>query len=262
MSTDYQELVNKINKVYFYTRVSTEKQVKEDGQDGVGLEAQVQICSRFYQTHFENQLRMSPEIVFDVGSTFNNQNKMPNFDAMVENLHVGSLIIIVDISRLGRNVYHTFRNYEKIEQSKSFIISVSDGKIFNKSRMDDLHFFNKSVAAEAFSTEKSVNTKAIIELIRERGGHVGGVPFGMKLKRGKHGVHKLEKNPKEQMIIRKIITMYSRGIKLSDIHRSILNNPNNKYRGKPINKSLVCSIIRKYKNEQRHVSDDIDRMNI
>lgn len=262
MSIDYQELTKEINKVYFYTRVSTEKQVKENGEDGVGLEAQVMICSSFYSKHFESTLRIIPEIVNDVGSTFNNQNKMPNFDSMVESLPERSLIIIVDISRLGRNVYHTFRNYEKIEQSRSYIISVSDGKVFNRSRMDDLHFFNKSVAAETFSTEKSANSKAIVQIIREKGGYVGGIPFGMRLKKGKHGVHKLERKPNEQIIIKKIITMYLRGIRVSDIHKSLTNNPNNKYRGRPITKSLCSIIIRKYKNEQNKLHFELNNMNI
>ena len=117
--------------------------------------------------------------------------------------------------------------------------------------MDDLHFFNKSVAAEAFSTEKSVNSKAIIQLIKEKGGYFGGVPFGVRLKKGNYGIHKLERKPNEQIIIRKIISMNLRGIIVRDIHKYLANNPNNKYRGKAITKSLIISVIRKYKKEQK-----------
>ena len=259
-------VIEDIKKVYIYTRVSTEKQVKGDTDKydtyGLGMEAQVQICIRFYQDQIEDQLRMIPEIVSDVGSTFNDQGKMPKFDSMLESLPENSLILIVDVSRLGRNIYHSVRNYEIIEQKKSWLYSVNENKVFGKVRADDLFFFNKTIEAESFSLNKSSNTKAIFDIIRSNGGYVGGIPFGMKLERGPRGVHKLKRDSKQNMIIKKVITMYTRGIKVSDIEKVLANNPANNYRGKPITKSLISRTIRKYKLEQQVVTNEMAEMGV
>lgn len=259
-------LIENIKMVYIYTRVSTEKQVKGETNKhdtyGLGMEAQVEICIKFYQEQIEHELRMIPEIISDVGSTFNDQGKMPNFDSMLENLPEGSLILIVDVSRLGRNIYHSIKNYEIIEQKKSWLYSVNENKVFGKIRADDLFFFNKTIEAESFSLNKSVNTKAIFEIIKSKGGHVGGIPFGMKLEKGEHGIHKLKRDTKQGLIIKKVITMYTRGIRVGEIEKVLANNPNNKYRGRPIKKSLISKIVRKYKLEQNTVTRGLSDINL
>lgn len=259
-------LVTDIKHIYIYTRVSTEDQVKggksKHDDYGLGMQAQVEICSNFYNENLEFDLRTTPQIISDVGSTFNDQGKMVNFDLLLKNLPEKSLIMIVDVSRLGRNIYQTTRNYEIIEKAKSWIYSVNENKIFGKDRGDDLFFFGKSLEAESFSINKSSNTKAIFKIIKDKGGYIGGIPFGMRLRKGKGGVHKLERNPKQSMTIKKIITMYTRGIRVGDIEKSLANNNANNYKGKPIKKSLISRIVRKYKLEQAAISGNIANMQL
>lgn len=171
-----------VSEIYIYIRVSTEKQVNENGINCIGIQAQVNICKKFINARL-SYLNKIPIVISDVGSTFNNQKAMKNFDQLMENLSRYSLILVTDVSRLGRNIYHSFRNYETIEKNNSFIISVNDNKMFGDIRSNDIHFFNKSIEAESFSLEKSINMKARNEIIREAGGHIGGFPFGMMRKK-------------------------------------------------------------------------------
>lgn len=259
---DFQELSREIEKVYFYIRVSTKKQVNVDNEYNIGIQAQAAICAKYYKRYLEGSLALIPEIVSDVGSTFNNQDSLPNLDRMLRELPEKSLILITDVSRLGRNVYHSIRNYEIIEKSKCYVIAVNENKIFGKYRQDDLYFFQKTIEAESFSIEKSINTKARIELIRERGGHVGGIKFGKRLKKSVNGLHRIENNPKEQLIIRKIIGMHIKKYSGASIKRCLDNNPSNKYRNKPISQGLVYKIIKDYRREQKNLTDHFNTLNV
>jgi hypothetical protein len=186
---------------FVYTRVSSKSQEGDSNDNylGPGIQLQNEICLNAYRGLFPR--RAVPQVRSDTGSTFNNQDKLIELDALIEDLPENSLIVIHDVSRLGRNVYQTFKKvYEPVEQKKSMIYSVTDDRVFGLDRSVDMEFFRKSVEAEAESVNKSKFARSRNEIIRRNGGYVGGVPFGMKSVK-RNGVRKLERDPSVKRII-------------------------------------------------------------
>lgn len=259
---EFSDVVSEISNVYFYTRVSTVSQIKENSIYGIGIEAQSIICAEYFNSKLRHLISKIPEIIQDVGSTYDNQDALVNLDNLLNNLPERSLIIITDVSRLGRNVYQTIKNYEKVEMKRSFIIEANNNKIFALNRADDFHFFHRSLDSEYSSVEKSINTKKRIEIIRRQNGHIGGIPFGKKLVKGRNGVHRLASDPKQQMILRKIISMHRKNTKPKEITSLLANNRSNNYRGVPVKISMVRKIIKEFKRDTNTLNSGIGNISL
>lgn len=258
--------MNNHSAAIIYVRVSTFYQTgkKETGKysSGPALNGQIEICKRFYNDMFPN--RVDPIIVSDVGSSFNDKYKLVNLDNMINNMDENTLIIIHDISRLGRNVYQTFSNvYESVELKKSKIYSVIDKKLFGHDRLEDMDFFRQSVEAEAESAKRSAIAKERNNYIRSIGGHVGNVPFGKKVKRmktsGEYMKRVLINDSAQQRSIRDIIRQYEKGFKVSIIKNELIRKKHTN-NGKPISIGVIRGVINKYKNtsESDRLTDNLE----
>lgn len=232
-----------------YIRVSTSHQTGErddaNYSSGPALDGQRQICLNYYRENFPG--RPEPEVISDVGSTFNDKYKLVNLDRLMERLNENSLIIIYEISRLGRNVYQTFGQvYECVELKKSMIYSVIDNKLFGVNRLADMDFFRQSVEAEAESARRSETAKSRNAYIRSIGGYIGTVPFGKQVRRmateGNYQKRVLVNNPNEQRAIGIIKTMNIQNRGISEIYQRLLNEGfTNK--GKRISKATIRKVI-------------------
>lgn len=252
-----------INRVYIYSRVSTKGQVDENGEHGIGIQAQKEILSAYYGDDLADQLHYEPVFIQDVGSSFNNQSKLVNLDSMIAEMPVRSLILVHDISRLGRNVYQVFKNiYEPVELKQCMIFSFLENKFFGRNRREDLDFFHATINSEGFSIGKSEAMKAILDYVSRNGGHVGGIPFGKKLKRGVRGIHRLVNDPIQQRAIRRIKSMCDRGKTTREIYNTLAEFPTYNYRGKPISIHKIREIVRLHKesNPDNELADDMNRM--
>lgn len=267
---DYQKICAGIKNVYIYTRVSTKNQVGTNDEYNVGIETQNFICRDYYTEKLEDIISENedsnpvPTYVQEVGSSFNNEDKLVELTRLIESLPMRSVILISEITRLGRNIYQVIEKvYKPVERKKSLIISVNDEKVFGYNRSDDLYFFQKTIQAESQSIDRSIDSKKRAEIAKRRGSYVGGIPYGMKLKRdNRNKIHKLVRDPKQGAIIRKIIGYYSRGSTPKQIAQILENDPRNKYRGKPITKSLVARIIKNFKKEQNELIDGVSNVTI
>ena len=260
---DFVAIYKKVEHVYIYTRVSTKKQVGETNVFNTGIEAQKQICLDYYNEKFRPNLNIEPEIISETGSSFNNEDILVNLDKLIETIPKKSMILIAEISRLGRNIYQVIeRVYKPVEIQESYIISVNDQKVFGYERGDDLYFFTQTIQAESFSIIKSVDTKKRNRLMVNMGGYVGGIPFGKKTRKLDNGVRVLVSKPTEEALIRRIIGYHNKNYTVPRIYELLSNNPRNKYRGKCISKSLIRSILKRYAIELDNAADSFVELNI
>ncbi len=133
---------------------------------------------------------------------------------MVKNLVPNSVIVISEISRLGRNVCQLIPLLNKIKNKKCYIISVTEGLCFNKSKLMDKQIYQKVVDAERESDLISMRSSNANKLIKLNGGHIGAIPYG-KQRVKINGIPVLIDCKDEQEIISYIKSLYA-------VHKNIL----------------------------------------
>jgi len=165
------------NNYYIYYRVSTQSQANDSAH---GLDIQTQGCENYADKIFgikEHQINY----YCDIGSSYNLKSDLPQLRKLVKDLIPKSLIMVWDISRLGRDTIGVFASLKKIREKQCIIVSVKDYLTFGLRDNEDKLFYHKIVCAEAESDQKSIRTKKIIEKLRSKRIHMGIIPYGYKL---------------------------------------------------------------------------------
>lgn len=157
-------------QIYIYTRVSTKKQTSDNKY---GLDIQYDTCSNYLLKKHKKTIHYT-----DVGSSYNKKNILTERNKLLKESVNNSLIIIYNISRIGRDVIDTIKFLEKIKKKNITIYSVQDNLTFNKSKLMDNEFYHKVINSENNSDLKSVAIKKKIKDIKNKGGYVGKPPFG------------------------------------------------------------------------------------
>ena len=190
------------NQLIIYSRVSTKKQYN----DANGLDYQDMVCENYIKEVFN----VNPQEVnyyCDMGSSYNSIFRLKDLNLMVKNLVPNSVILVSEISRLGRNVCQVIPLFKKIKDKKCWIISVCEGLCFNKSRLMDKQIYQKVIDAERESDLISMRTSNANKLIKQNGGHIGRAPYG-KEKIKVNGVPILTDCKNEQEIIMDIKNLF------------------------------------------------------
>jgi DNA invertase Pin-like site-specific DNA recombinase len=183
----------KPNRIYVYMRVSTKSQAY--GADG--LKNQYKICDEFIKNNFKGT---QVDWYEEVGSSYNNKSKLPVLNKIMTKFEPKSLLIVRDISRLGRDTFQVFTLLKKIKKLNSNIIGINENLCYNFSRLMDKDFSHKIIDSEKDSDKKNLLLTKRIELIKSQGGYLGRPPYGtIKIKF--NSIPKLYKNPKESNII-------------------------------------------------------------
>ena len=161
------------HEIIIYSRVSSSKQ----NMDAHGLDYQDMVCENYAKEIFKTKL---PDINYycDVGSGYNSIKKLSDLNLMIKNLVPNTVILVSEISRLGRNVQQVLPMFKKIADKKCWIVSVSEGLCYNNSKLMDKQIYQKVIDAERESDLISIRTSNTNKLIRSNGGHVGSVPYG------------------------------------------------------------------------------------
>lgn len=188
--------ISAINKIYVYYRVSTPTQANNEHY---GLDKQTEKCDYYAKQIFdqnENQLNY----YCDIGSSYNNKNILKEQLKMIRDMEQGSVILIHDVSRLGRNISQVFKLLKKVRDNGSYIISIDDNVCYGKTRLLDKKFWYKIIEAEESSDRKSSRMTKRINIIKSNGGHIGATPYGYS-KQYINGIPRLYKNTDEQKVI-------------------------------------------------------------
>jgi len=99
----------KVNKIFIYCRVSSVRQSK-------GLGEQYEFCKNWILNNFTN---LKTTIYYnDIKSTYKKKDALTSQKTMEKKVSENDLIVIRDISRLGRNEFQCLSFLEKIKISK------------------------------------------------------------------------------------------------------------------------------------------------
>ena len=203
--------------IFIYTRVSTYKQSSKT----VSLINQYDVCKKYIASNYINQNIFHYQ---DIASSYKNKNALGRQKAMIRNISQNDLIIIYDISRLGRNIYQVIDFLEKIRNKGATIYSVEDNLFYGKDKLIDNLFLYKVIKSKEYSDCLSNKTKTTQTFIKENGGHIGKVPYGYKLSHT-DGIPKLVIENDEQKIIKLIINKHDNELlSFNDITNYLNNN--------------------------------------
>ncbi len=235
----------KPSSFYIYSRVSSQKQYN----DANGLDYQDMVCENYLKDIFNVNIN-NVNYYCDIGSGYYGMNKLKDFNLMIKNIEANSLIVISEISRIGRNVHMVFALLKKLIQKNCWIISVSEGICFNKTKLMDKQFYQKVIDAEKESDLISIRTTNANRLIRSKSGHIGGVPFG-KQRVKVNGVPVLVNNDVEIAQINNIKKLYNSGFSVEQIVLE-LDKKNIKKRNIPWTFNSVKNILKIQSKQELH----------
>lgn len=203
--------------IFIYTRVSTYKQ----SNNSISLVYQYDVCKKYITSNYITQNIYHYQ---DIASSYKNKNALCRQKAMIRNISKNDLIIIYEISRLGRNIYQVIDFLEKIRNKGAIIYSVEDNLFYGKDKLIDNLFLYKVIKSKEYSDCLSNKTKTTQIFIKENGGHVGKVPYGYKLSHT-DGIAKLIIDNDEQNIIKLIINKHNKELlSFNDITKYLNNN--------------------------------------
>ncbi len=229
---------------YIYSRVSTNSQATDSNY---GLDSQELVCENYLKNihKFTNDIIDSHVNYYcDVGSSYSNPKALHQLNLMIKEIKNSSLILISEISRLGRNVHQVINMLKSLEKKNCWIISISEGLCFNKSKLMNKQFYQKIIDAEKESDLISMRTTNAYNLIRKNGGYLGLAPFGMK-KIKICNVPKLVENKNELDIIKLVVVLYKQFGSYETVANK-LNENNIKKRNTQWTRYSICSIVKKY----------------
>jgi DNA invertase Pin-like site-specific DNA recombinase len=197
------------NRIYVYLRVSTKSQAYKTN----GLTDQYKICSEYINSNFKDYM---VDYFEEIGSSYNNKSKLPVLNKIIRKFEPNSLLIVRDISRLGRNTFQVFTLLKKIKKLNSHIIGINENLCYNFSRLMDREFSYKIIDSEKDSDKKNLLSTKRISVIKNNGGYFGRAPYGtIKIKL--NDIPYLYKNPKESNTIDLMKKLYKNEKNISNV---------------------------------------------
>lgn len=188
--------LKKPNQIYVYYRVSTRQQADCDRS---GLDIQTDECDNYALKIFKVREK-DINYYCDIGSTYNNKGALKEQSKMLREMYRDSVLLIHDVSRLGRNTSTVFKFLDKIKKLNCCIISITDNVCFGKTRLLDKKFYLQIVKSEESSDKKSYRMTTYLRAVNAAGGHIGRPPYGYNVQKI-NGVPRLVKNTEEQKCI-------------------------------------------------------------
>ena len=187
---------SRLSRIFIYCRVSSSKQ-----RENLGV--QYDCCRNWVKNNFNENL--TTIYYNDIKSTYNKKDALIGQKTMEKKVGENDLIVIRDISRLGRNEFQCLSFLEKIKNKNAYIYSVNDDVYYNLTPFGNNYFVKKIADSRLYSEYLSINTKNKLNGIRKRGGYIGRPPFGYLLSRN-NLIPILVENLHEKKIIKLICT--------------------------------------------------------
>lgn len=229
-------------KIYVYLRVSCKAQMV----DSNGLEEQNTICNEYINKYFSGT-KYEVEYSTDIGSSYNNKNKLTNLNKIKRKIAytTNSLLLIRDVSRLGRCMFDVFTLLKVIKKTNSHIIAINENLCYNKTILMDKKFAHNVINSEENSDLKSIKITDRIQYVKKMGGYIGRVPYGTKLIK-KNNIPHIYKNQKEIKMLKLIKKIF---LQFNDVNKTTvyLNKNNFRYRNNTIwTDKKISSVLKKF----------------
>ena len=237
----------KIEKIFIYCRVSTLKQADN-------IDEQHKLCFDWIKNNFNENILI--DYYYDIKSTYNNENALTSQNSMLKKLNKNNLIVIKDISRLGRNEFQCINVLKKVKNKNAYIFSVEENLCYNDEFISNNCFLKKIADSKLFSDNLSLITKLRNSGIKKVGGHIGKTSYGYKLEK-KNKIPFLQINDCERKII-KLIKYYIEHEKYEyELIANILNEKKILNRNKYWNKNTVKYIYKKNINNHYYFTENV-----
>jgi len=196
-------------KAIGYVRVSTDKQVRE----GVSVENQVERIRDFCE---RDNLELV-DIIRDEGISGGKNRSRRGFVNLLEKIEIDEIdaVVLYSLERLSRDML-TILSLERFLDEYEVTLYTVEGKIDTSTIDGWMSFSMKAFMGEMERRQVRSRTKKAMEHMKKNGRVVGDIPFGFK----REG-DLLVEIPGEQSIITQINEMYSRGMNLSSIVRTL-----------------------------------------
>ncbi len=196
-------------KAIGYVRVSTDKQVRE----GVSVENQVERIRDFCE---RDNLELV-DIIRDEGISGGKNRSRRGFVNLLEKIEIDEIdaVVLYSLERLSRDML-TILSLERFLDEYEVTLYTVEGKIDTSTIDGWMSFSMKAFMGEMERRQVRSRTKKAMEHMKKNGRVVGDIPFGFK----REG-DLLVEIPGEQSTITQINEMYSRGMNLSSIVRTL-----------------------------------------
>jgi DNA invertase Pin-like site-specific DNA recombinase len=241
--------VGKINFIYIYSRVSSKSQSKDLK---LGLQTQKAICEEYFRNNYPNT-----EVGYwaDVGSSYKNNKILKECGSFIQKLKPNSLIVVSEVSRLGRSFSMVKTLLDKVKKTSSFIVSVSENLIYGSTKISDSKFIKRVMDAQKESDVLSQRIKNTQKYIRNAGGYIGKPPFGYKIVKNFLGIPVLQKNPLHFKFIDLMVDYIDQSYTYKQI-ANILNEQNLLLNDKKWNHLTIKKILLKFYPE--HINNLVE----
>ena len=246
-----------INCVFVYTRVSTGKQ---STYEKYSLDTQRYLCDKYINQFYPS---INASYYKDIGSSYNTNMILHDMSAMIYKLKPNTLIIISEISRLGRSSKMVEKILEIVKKKKSLIYSISENLIYGKTKLSNDKFIKKVMESEKESDILSMRVKNIQKYIKQNGGYVGKPPFGYKVVKNSRNIPVLKENEEHFKLIDNIVNFADECYTYDEI-KDKMNSKNLLLNGKLWTSTKIKSILNKFYPEHMllDINDKIKKSNI
>ena len=227
---------NKIHTAFLFCRVSTKEQA---GSEHFSLQAQEAEMRSMINTG--KYLRIK---VFTISQSAY-RSLPPVLRTIARVANSGDIVVVWRVDRLSRNIEHTMEIINTLNAKNVDLYSHNEKLMYKENRIAFLQAI-LDAQKEAFALGQRI--KSAFRQKRERGDHIGSIPYGMEHEKaldvnGKITNVYLVKNDEESEIIARIIAM--RTSKPSEI-AEILNGEGKLKRNKVWKASMVSRILKQY----------------
>lgn len=145
---------NPVDYIFVYTRVSTRKQSNDKKH---GLSYQKELCKNYIDKFYSSTINES--YWEDVGSSYKSKLILKEMGEIIRKLKSNTLIVISEVSRLGRNYKMVETVLKEIQKKKSYVVSISENLVYGMTKLQNKEFIHKVIDSEKESDVLSMRTK-------------------------------------------------------------------------------------------------------
>jgi len=183
------------NDAVVYIRMSTSYQVQTDSNSS---EMQRKACENLCR---DKGLPIK-KVIEQVKS--GRKYRKDLFDVIQKEMRPGNSIVVYSISRFARKQLHAHELLEILRKKKCRLLSVTENM---DTSVDDANLGLFAWLAELESRQTSARVKSSLQAKKERGEHIGSMPYGFQYQDGKGSP--LEKNEEEMEVLEKMRTWFN-----------------------------------------------------